>query len=483
MDEQTLAVAPPVVDEPVTTAPVAPPSAKSTVAPVKIAQQAADLGAVNIVSQLERGIKNGDGNAVADIITKKNEADSEGHINTHTQWGGVVASLLKGDYVGAWKNYNGGPTRWEEGVTGSGEKVYKLYNARGYTGEMADTNYKPLTQRQKLEYEERGVVTKADRTAIEGAAFQSERNIGLSAKTGLAQPVIDSMKKSYETSLVASQTNNKISQSIDRLKKSPILDIVSKLTPEQRKDVFGSVQTMANQQAGTTTAAGETKGASGTVTKGGTANIGGEGGVGKKGAGNVGGSAGIGASATTQGTASQGTSAEAGTSATSGKQDVENMITKIQKYTQGAIKTPEELDAVRAYLQDTLVINQVNANLNAKDRAPGVVAVPPLEMGLTSRKESISNAYDMQRNNALDAAWAAFQSHKVRSGQVGDMEANREEFMNSNTFRGINNKYDALKKANQTGQDHKPEDGFIDVGPNNRPRVWKDGKPEYLNVR
>lgn len=477
-------IAPPQTD--VTATPVAavvPPSAASPVQEAKGPSDTADNG-LREVTILGRHIETGNHTAAADLINKKIEADKEGNLNTHTQWGGVIASILGRDYMGAWKYYNGGPTRLEEGRTGSGEQVFKEYNANGYTGRMLNAKEQPLSKQERLAIEDRGgVVTNSDQNAIRGGAFQSESQIAIAARTGLALPVVEAMKKSYETSQVSSQANNKISQTIDRLKKSPILDIISKLTPEQRKDVFGFAQTMGTTSKGETGGTAETKGGSATVTKGGTANLGGEGALGKKGAGNVGGSLGVGASDTRQGTASQSTSAETGTSTSNAQQNIENMITKIQKYTQGAIKTEEELNAVRAFLQDSAVINQVNASLNTKDRAPGVVAVPEFALGMTSRKEAIANGYDMQRNNALDSAWSAFTAHKVRNGGELDIQAAREEFMNTNTFRGINNKYDALKKANATGKDHVPEDGFVDVGPNNRPRVWKDGKPEYLNVR
>lgn len=478
-------IAPPQIEQEtqLVAAPVVPPAAVSPAAQAKAPSDSPDKG-LQDVTILGEAIRNGDSVTASDLINKKINEDKEGHLNTHTQWGGVVASILGRDYMGAWKYYNGGPTRLEEGRTGSGEQVFKEYNANGYTGRMLNAKEQPLSKQERLAIEERGgVVTNSDQNAIRGGAFQSESQIAIAARTGLALPVVEAMKKSYETSQVSSQANNKIGQTIDRLKKSPILDIITKLTPEQRKDVFGFAQTMGTTSKGETTAAGENKGGSATVTKGGTVNLGGEGAAGKKGGVTGGGSAGVGASDTRQGTASQSTSAETGTSASNAQQNIENMITKIQKYTQGAIKSEDELNAVRAFLQDSLVINQVNSSLNAKDRAPGVIAVPEFALGMTSRKEAISNGYDMQRNNALDSAWSAFTAKKVRDGGELDIQAAREEFMNTNTFRGINNKYDALKKANETGKDHVPTDGFIDVGPNNRPRVWKDGKPEYLNVR
>ena len=479
-------IAPPQTDVtavPVATSPVVPPSVASPTQEAKGPSDSADEG-LREVTVLGQHIQSGNHAAAADLINKKIEADKEGNLNTHTQWGGVVASILGRDYMGAWKYYNGGPTRLEEGRTGSGEQVFKEYNANGYTGRMLNSKEQPMSKQERLAIEERGgVVTNSDQNAIRGGAFQSESQIAIAARTGLALPVVEAMKKSYETSQVSSQANNKINQTIDRLKKSPILDVIAKLTPEQRKDVFGFAQTMGTTSKGETGATGETKGGSATVTKGGTAGAGIGGNLGKKGAGGAEGNLSAGASDTRQGTASQSTSAEAGTSSSNAQQNIENMVTKIQKYTQGAIKTEEDLNAVRAFLQDSAVINQVNASLNSKDRAPGVIAVPEFALGMTSRKEAISNGYDMQRNNALDSAWSAFTAHKVRNGGELDIQAARDEFMNSNTFRGINNKYDALKKANQTGKDHVPEDGFVDVGPNNRPRVWKDGKPEYLNVR
>lgn len=482
------AIAPPQMDldnQPVNVInPVAPPA--GSVAPTKAAPApTADAGEVQVTA-LKNAFQSGDNKKVADIIVQKNKADEEGHINTHMQVPGMLASALKGDWLGVWRYYNGGPTNFEEGVTATGEKVYKQYNANGFTGNMADgKTFKPLSERQRLEYEDvkGGVVTKRDRTAIEGTAFKNISAIDIAAKQGLALPVVEAMKKSYETSQVASQTNNKISQNIDRLKNHPILDVISKLTSDQRKDVFGFTQTMGTTSTGETTGVSGSKAVSATGQKTGTAGGGAGGSMGRKGGPNANVEGNLSATELKSATASENNAAEAGTTASNARQNIENMITKIQKYTQGAIKTPAELDAVRAFLQDQATINEVNANLAPQNRAPGVVSVPPIEMGMQSRKDAIANSYDMQRNNALDSAWAAFTAHKVRSGELGDNQANRDEFMQSKTFQGINYKYDSLRNAIKTGKDHVPKDGDIDVGPNNRPRVYRDGNWEQLNGR
>jgi hypothetical protein len=480
------AIAPPQMDldnQPVNVInPVAPPT---VAAAPKTAPPVSDAGQIQVTA-LKDAFENGDNKKVADLIVQKNKADEEGHINTHMQVPGMLASALKGDWMGVWKYYNGGPTKFEEGVTPTGEKVYKQYNANGFTGEMASgKNFKPLSQRERadIELNKGGVITARDRTALEGSAFTAIRSVDLAAKTGLALPVVDAMKKSYETSQVASQTNNKISQNIDRLKNHPILDVISKLTPEQRKDVFGFTQSMGTTAKGETTAERNAKNTSGTEQKTGNVNLGGGGSVGRKGGPNANGEVSGGASDTKSATSSENNAAEAGTTSSNARQNIETMITKIQKYTQGAIKKPEELDAVRAFLQDQATINQVNASIAPENRAPGVVSVPPIEMGMQSRKDAILNSYDMQRNNALDSAYAAFVAHKVRSGDLGDREANREEFMQSKTFQGIKYKYDSLKKAIESGKDHVPKEGDIDVGPNNRPRVYRDGNWEQLNGR
>lgn len=477
------AIAPPKMDleaQPITSVAVPPPTAKTaTPAPP------ADAGEIKVTA-LKDAFESGDNRKIADLIVQKNKADAEGNINTHMQVPGMLASALKGDWMGVWKYYNGGPTKFEEGVTATGEKVYKQYNSNGFTGEMADAKtFKPLSQRERADFElnKGGVITARDRTALEGSAFTTMRTIDVAAKTGLALPVVEAMKKSYETSQVASQTNNKISQNIDRLKNHPILDVISKLTPEQRKDVFGFTQTMGTTSTGKTTGESESKALSATGQKTGTVGGGAGGAVGKRGGSNANIEGNISATELKSATGSENKAAELGTTASNAQQNIENMITKIQKYTQGAIKTPEELDVVRSFLQDQATINQVNANLAPENRAPGVVVVPPVEMGMQSRKDAIANSYDMQRNNALDSAWAAFTANKVRSGNLGDREANREEFMQSKTFQGINYKYDSLRNAVKSGKDHVPKEGDIDVGNNNRPRVYRDGKWEQLNGR
>ena len=207
------AIAPPQMDldnQPVNIInPVAPPTAAKAPA---AQPPVTDAGQIQVTA-LKNAFEGGDNKKVADLIVQKNKADEEGHINTHMQVPGMLASALKGDWMGVWRYYNGGPTNFEEGTTATGEKVYKQYNANGFTGEMASgTNFKPLSQRERAEFEtvKGGVITKRDRTAIEGSAFKNIQAIDIAAKQGLALPVVEAMKKSYETSQVASQTNNKM---------------------------------------------------------------------------------------------------------------------------------------------------------------------------------------------------------------------------------------------------------------------------------
>ena len=90
----------------------------------------------------------------------------------------------------------------------------------------------------------------------------------------------------------------------------------------------------------------------------------------------------------------------------------------------------------------------------------------------------------MKRNNALEAAWSSFMSHNMLQGRqnVGS-EKLREEFMNTNTYKGINNMYDHELKTDKENKVPEIKEGTIHVDNRNRPTIWKNGRWEPMNVR
>jgi hypothetical protein len=470
---------------------------EAPVAPEPKAVSPLDSSVQNSLSTLAR-VVNGQGDendrkAVTQIVAKKNAADEQGHLNTHTQWGPLMASLLMRQYDKAIAHYNGGETRFEEGRTADGERVFKQYNQRGFTGVYSNPDGTPVDPKIAQQLENKGVITASDERALKTAAFENVKADAIARATGLRVPVVQAMNDAFKTSTVMSQTNNLLAER-DRLSQSPALNIISKLSPAQRADLFGFKTGLKTENKGTTTGQTESKSGSftGTQTSNANANLdvtgGLKGGTGAGGAAvppKVGGGIGIGGStgATNQSTASGNLGAENTATASAGQQQQEDIMSKIQRYTQNAIKTPEEFQAVQRWVNLTQRIHEIQSNIPPEMMAPGSRAIPPESLGLTSGKEATVNSLETQRNNALASAWSAFVAKKVRENKFEGAEANREEFMNSNTYKGIDYKYDSVIGAVKNGKPHQPKAGDIDVGPNNRPRVFKDGKWEPLNER
>jgi len=463
--------------------PVVPPSVEQQ----EVVEQPAGAKELQALSAaIESGGKDPDRNLQASkIINQKIEMDKDGHINTQAQWGSVVANLLSRNYVEALNSYNGGKTKWEEGRAANGEKFYKEYNANGYTGRMADVDKNLLGNDQQniVENQMGGVITGRDNTSLNSGLFAGMKASELSRITGLSAPVVASMQNAYQTSQVASRMNSALLERDKLTVKTPVLDIVSKMPSDIRAGIFGFKTGQKSSATGETTGEAKTKSVSSTETKGGTANIGGE--AGSKGRNPaVGGSAGVSASDTKQGTSSENKNVEAGTTSSSSAAGQEDVQSKIMRYVQANTKPGEEYNNVMRWIQLTQMVNQSNQELKSKERAPGVVDVADTELGVTSRESSFENSINLQRNNAMESAWSSFIANQVRLGnQNKGADALREQFQNSNTYKGIANKYDHLINNVKTKSDNPVKEGSIHVNERNRPVVWVNGKWEALNER
>ena len=463
--------------------PIAPPSQEQQ----QVVEQPAGAKELQVLSSaIDAGGKDPERNLQASqIINQKIEMDKDGHINTQAQWGNVVANLLSRNYVGALNAYNGGLAKWEEGRAANGEKFYKEYNANGYTGRMADVDKNLLgpDQQKIVENQMGGVVTRSDNTALNGGLYAGMKASEISRITGLSAPVVASMQNAYQTSQVASRMNSALLERDKLTIKTPVLDIVSKMPADIRAGIFGFKTGQKTNATGETTGESKTKGASATETKGGTAGGGIE--AGNKGKNpTIGGNLNVNASDTKQGTASENKSNESGTTQSSSTAGQEDIQSKIMRYVQANTKPGEEYNSVMKWIQLTQLVNQSNQELKTKERAPGIVDVADTELGVTSRESSLENSVNLQRNNAMESAWSAFIANQVRLGnQNKGSDALREEFQNSNTYKGITNKYDHLINNVKTRSDNPRREGAIYVNERNRPVVYINGKEEALNER
>lgn len=427
--------------------------------------------------------------AASDIVNRKIQEDADGHINTQAQWGAVIANLLGRNYVGALNAYNGGLTKWEEGRTANGRKFYKEYNSNGYTGRMADVDKNLLDQNQQKMVEEGlgGVITNRDKTALDSGLYQGLKASELSRISGLSLPVVNSMENAYKVNQVASRMNSNINE-LDVLTKKlsgkeskvNVLDLIHNAPADIRENIFRFKTGQKASATGETTGQTKSESESGTKTKSGT--VGGGGTIGKR---LLGGSANVSATETQQGTSSQNKGAEYGTTSSSSAAGQEDIQSKIMGYVQSKVKDPEAVKEVMRWIQLTQSINESRATLEgAAERAPGVVNVPPTELGVTDTRSAFENNINLKRNNALEGAWSAFLAHNVRAGRqnVGK-QALAEEFQNSKTYQGINSMYDHELETNKTGKQPEIKEGTIHVDSRNRPVIYRNGKWESLNER
>ena len=123
----------------------------------------------------------------ASHIEEKNKLDKDGHINTQTQWGGVFASLLNHDAMGAWKYYNGGPTRLEDAYSPIYGHAYKEFNSVGTTGKLYNLDGTPIDPAIINKIEKNGgyFQSKSDTAALQDARYQGASELVKKAMTGL----------------------------------------------------------------------------------------------------------------------------------------------------------------------------------------------------------------------------------------------------------------------------------------------------------
>lgn len=459
--------------------PIAPPGVE---APVDVAVPEA-LNAIN--NAVRAGGQDPKANiAAANDIQAKIAQDETGHINTTSQWGAVVANLLMRDYKGALNAYNGGQTEDIEGRTATGQKFYKQYNARGYTGKMYDINGKELNADQQAHVEQNmgGVFTPRDQSVLQSGLFKGLSNSEIARVTGLSNQVVGSMKTAYETSQIASRMNQGLVE-LDSLTKklsgkegsANVLDLIHNAPADVRAAIFRFKTGQQTTAAGTT--AGKTKSESGSSTTQDTGTVSGN--IGKR---LVGGN--ISATETKSGTAGESRGTEIGETASKSAAGQEDIQSKILGYVQSKVN-PEQAKDVMRWIQLTQMVNESQANLEkSPERAPGVVSVAPTELGLTDAKSSFENNINLRRNNALEAAWSSFVSHNVRQGRqnIGGDEM-RKEFMDTNTYKGIQNMYNYEAETNKSGKRPEVKEGTVHVNEKNRPVIYRNGKWEDVNVR
>lgn len=433
---------------------------------------------------------------MVDVVNKKITNDKEGHINTQMQLVPMIGALLGGNLKEAYNYYNGGPTRTEAAIHPILGEFQREYNQRGPTGRIFSQNGEELDAAtiKKLD-QSGGLISNTDRNAFYTGKYAAATENQKAMMTGLVKPVADQYNKSITTAQQGSVIRNLLEDRrrlVSDKNNMSVLTTLSKLSPEQRQAVFGFVASQTGKTAGT---AQETKtGESANVLRGqnvqGTISGrlgGGEGGGATSGLPSIAGvSASRSAGAMNQAQAAASTGETTGVTGGTSESIQRNVMSEINRITQGAIQTPEQFTALQRIVQNSQQIEAARASMKPEDMAPGVRQLAPVDPLLNSPLDVVSHDIDFQRNNSLNVAWNAYLAKKMHENitniEPASIDKLRDEFTRTQTFKAIERTYDGeLDRAK--GRKVQPEEGQVYIDRKNRLRRWVDGDWEPINAR
>jgi len=454
-------------------------------------------------------------------VTDKTKSDETAHINTQTQWDGVLFSLLNHDYNSAWKAYNGGPTHEEEAYSPIFGKAIKQFNARGWTGKMfvKDENgqLQQIDPKQIDAIEARGgyFISPSDRTATEDKVYQGASENAKKAITGIPASIMEQNVTAQKMAGQMSQLHNNATQLKELVsnKDNGFLDRVAKLTGKEKFDLLRATNAYVGSTTGANAEQGASRGGSATGTQGATANfnagldlgLGGAKGVppvpatggnpaipGAAPSPSLGANAGgaLGTSSTNQATSSANATAGASVSSGSSAQTQQQLRDTINAYIGGGAETPQQFMDLQRYLAlNQTVEDQYAQMVNAGVIPPGASGVTQhLDPLLGGRQSVMIKANEVQKLAALASAYQSFLDFQIQRyrGNLPPTEQLQQEWFNSKRFKGINNYYDTNIeniKAKNGKVNREFKEGDITIDPKtNRPMVYKkDGTKEYVN--
>lgn len=469
--------------------------------PIQPPQEVQDAGAVTVLSRaIDPNATPDDRKTAASLINKKITNDTEGHINTQMQVLPMIGALIGGNLKEAYTYYNGGSTRVEDAVHPTLGRFQREYNQRGPTGRIFDQNGNELSPDtvKKLD-QSGGLISNTDKNAFYTGAYAAATENQKAFMTGLAKPVADQYQKSIALAQQGSVLRDALENRRALIAKDnmkPVLESLSKMKPEDRQKVLGFVSAQFGKTAGTSaeTTAGQAANAMNTQniqnTMGVRGAVGSPDGAGGPAGGIFPGGIGVNASRSTGGTTQAGTSATTGASMgqTGGVSESvqRNVLSEIQRITQGAISTPEQFNDFARLMQYTNLIDQTREGMKLEDMAPGTKPLTRIDPLMNSRLDTVTNDIDFQRNNALNVAWNNYLAKEMHTN-INNIEPEaigklRDKFLSTNTYKAINRTYDhEIKRA--SGEKVQKEEGAVYVDRNNRLRKWVNDDWEPVNVK
>lgn len=392
---------------------------------------------------------NGDNVTAANLMEQHSKESQDYHPNVQPQWGKVFASVLSRNYGDAYKYFNGGATREEEGRTPTGDVVYKEYNEIGPTGVYKDRKTGRVLNSKETEQllNRGGILTATDANALKTTNWTNAQRTASLANQGFASQLEAARTAAYAAANSASSSNNNIEEQIKLTKAIPnVLNHIAQMDPDRRQKLLGYINRYntnstnlqkANEKGASANAGGQA-GVTGNVGLGGAEGTAGGGGKSAL-------NAGAGISAGTQAGTSQREANSVNTTAGNTLQEQQNLQAAIMQELQGAIKDPTQFrDFMR--LQALNNANQL-AMKDIPDSAkpPGYQEIPETDPYMGGAEAMISNRTRQQMNNALLAAWNAelfrAQRNAAKTGEQADIKDLADKFQKSDIYKAITNTY------------------------------------------
>ena len=452
----------------------------------------------------------------ASHIEEKNKLDKDGHINTQTQWGGVIASLLNHDAMGAWKYYNGGPTRLEDAYSPIYGHAYKEFNAVGTTGKLYNRDGTPVDPAILAKIEKSGgyFQSKSDQSALNDARYLGASELVKKAMTGLPSVLMDQTE--LATKMAGSMSEivsgaNKLKQLVVK-PGNDFLNSIAQLPFNARQELLSATNLYVgfNKGASAGQAAGANNSATGQQTNANSlgGSVGGAFGGGgavpavPPSAGNPAGSPaipggkGIGvdingnlsSSASNANTSSANTTANAARTQSESQQTQQALQDTINGFLGGKAINADQFYDLQTYLNLTSKIDQTHDYLKANNlMAPGSTMLSSPDPRLSGTQNAYILANEASKNASLASAYANYKAHlaNITNGMLPEPSEIAAGFLDSKTFEAINNHYSEninnLKNGVKEQKKHKVGDiGFDPMS--NKPIILNNqGKWVYYN--
>lgn len=461
---------------------------------------------LNEVSVLDKAFVSNDPEErkqAANLINRKITDDQSGHVNTQTQWGALITSLISRDYKGALTAWNGGPTQQVEALGPDNNRYIKEYNARGVTGRVFDANGNELKPEHIAELDKQGgLISNRDINALQTGGWQASRENVTESQAAMRKPALEALSAAQQAGIESAGLANLYEERRKLARNSSWMNEIAKLPPEERARLFEAqsrqIQSNQGQQKGTSTSTSATQATNVGQQQG--SSLGGDVGIGTKGGAmappagaapgtgikpptagfpslNLGASAGGTAGSYTgaQTSNTQSSSSNVNLSTSAGNQAQMDVRSQIEGVLNRKMNDKEFADYQR-YLQLTGQINESLAKRPVQKLAPGAQPIAPVDPALTGSKNAQIEDLHGVKNEALLAAWSHYYADAINAnrGKTPNLAKLAEDFQNTDVAKGITKKYD-MYIGEVKGNKYTPRDGDIIVDNRNRPLVWKNG--------